>query len=117
MSAIRNGWQAESYVHALLKKRYDLVVHLGPAFPADILTMKADGDHSYLSEFWEVKSSRVRSKALRGRFRLTRPEEEFATWCLEHAVPFHVVQVQTFPDGHCVVHPPCEEWMVDASSE
>lgn len=102
MSAIRNGWQAERFVTGLLTPKVGLVVQLGAGAPADILTLDFDGRPT----FWEVKGSRVLTRARKARLRLSNEEAMMAEWCLEHDIPYHVVQVWTKPDGTCELVPP-----------
>lgn len=102
MSAMRNGWQAERYVRELLEPRVGTVMDLGPACPADLVTLDFEGNPS----FWEVKGSRVKTRAARSRNRLSLEEIQFAEWCLEHDIPYHVIQVWTHPDGSCELLPP-----------
>lgn len=91
MSRTTNGWQAEKFVLGeLLEFRTShLIAPLSPSYPADIVTASN-------FELWEVKSSRNRAQALRTK--LTAAEEAERVKLGDR---YHVVRVQTFPDGSC----------------
>lgn len=97
MSSIRNGWQAERYVQRLIAAQLnqgEFIVPLAPAFPADFLALSEWG-----WVFVEVKSSRIRRRALRAR--LTPKEADFARSLPEGR--YQIYRILTHPNGSCEV--------------
>lgn len=100
MSRTTNGWRAESFVLNELRSRSRAAFPLAPAYSADILTVHPTAVEpvTWDWDLWEVKSSRNKAQALRAK--LTAAEEEARK---RYDGRYHVVRVQTFPDGTCVI--------------